>query len=269
MESDSHPDLPTSQLGMLAFEVCSLRTKMADDYDEDESINLEYFLTLGSKLAAWPESLPEEWDYQRIEDKRLRDDLYDNLYHVYPDFAIASIWNHYRCVYFMFNQALLEFLDHQERRSPFGFGLHPQTDRYRQRALSIIDELASDMCASVPFHLTGARSQPPPIAARSLILWPLYVVGLAKGRPAAQRRWVINQLVQIRQTAGLPLAMSMAQVLKGMGQSEAEDRRLFRDVSGEADEDNFQTWAHERSSISTVSSQSSETQASVSIVSTA
>lgn len=226
------PDSPVGRLGLLAFQLCNLRSFRAKTIDQNPSRMLDTILAMDGKLAAWPENLSKEWKYHSSDEvTQALEGSFEPQNHVYTDYWHALVWNTYRAVFIICNETLLEGLDCLEKLPPFT-ACHPtEIQWYRQRALGSINRLANDICASVPMHLTRSYSSPVPAAATSFVLWPLYIVGAIKNESAARQVWAIDRLEHIRDTVGLPLARSMAQLLKSKRTSQIDYTTLCKNLS--------------------------------------
>ena len=114
---------------------------------------LEYAISVDLLVAAWPESLPQEWMWDSAEHFELPASLPRNAYiykdrkDVYIDLWVASVWNTYRSARVKVQTIILDCID----------WLGPQFEQqWYWRAIyakMITQEMVDDLCASVPFAL--------------------------------------------------------------------------------------------------------------------
>ena len=244
------PDSPASQLSRLVSQFCNFRVLLKENAVADQSTIIAMILKIDMVLGAWPMQLSKDWDYAIIDTPEGSEGLYGRSYQVYADFWHAAIWNNYRSAHILLHETLLDQLDHVDGSNfPLVFGpAILQTHRYRSRAL--ISRLASDICASVPFHLTHPHPHPAPAGAMFFLLWPLFVAGAAVDVPDALRLWVIDRLEYIGSAAGIALATSLANVLRSAetpsprNQSIDPDPRHYGDIDEENDAEagDFKGW---------------------------
>lgn len=233
-EMTIQPDAPVNRLACLASRFCNLRVPLKDDAVTDQCTVIAMILELDAELAAWATQLPRGWEYAIIDTPDRTEGVYERSYHVYLDFWHATIWNNYRCVRILLNEMLLDKLDHLNisTYTPVFRSVTLQT--HRHRSCATVSRLVSDICASVPFHLTHAYLQPAPAAAGFFLLWPLYVVGAMVDVPDAPRLWVIDRLEYIRCTTGIAMAKSLANVLRRANDSSPSEQRI-----------NYNLWSYE------------------------
>jgi hypothetical protein len=96
--------------------------------------------------------------------------------------------------------------------------------------------MADDVCHSVPFHL-GHQSQIDveltlddvhvAIPGGYLLMWPLFLSGMLRTTPTAQKRWIASKLRHIGVRMGLRLAFSMSEKLVEMDNNSFSDSKVW------------------------------------------
>jgi hypothetical protein len=148
------PQSASSQLTAAASELVKLRqvwdnfALLPGPHDADE-INRIYSMAinLDTKLSAWKWALPPHWaPVQAINIPRsIREaGVFKNRCDCYTEMWIASTWNTYRELRIVVQKIILNCL-----RLPPDLG----TPERIQAAMSTIQAMATDICASVPFFL--------------------------------------------------------------------------------------------------------------------
>ena len=157
--------------------LCAPRSPEADKEVNDL---LEYAISIDLLVAAWPQSLPDDWAWQPADSFDLpahhqRDAfIYHDRSDTYLDLWVLSIWNQYRAARIKIQTIILDCVAY----------MGPAYDeQWYWRALyasMIAQEMADEICASVPFAL-GTKMFGGP-GDREGIEYP-YVVG---GQKASQ-----------------------------------------------------------------------------------
>lgn len=123
--------------------------------ESEQEVNdlLEYAISVDLFVAAWPESLPEDWkatpadgfDYPFNTSKSAF--VYNDRKDVYLDLWVQSIWNQYRSARIKVQTIILDCIAWLDM---------PYEHQWYWRAIyakMITQEMADDICASVPFAL--------------------------------------------------------------------------------------------------------------------
>ena len=260
------PDSPASRLSCLVSQFCNLRVLLKENAVTDQSTVIAMILKIDTELGAWPMQLSKDWDYAIIDTPDRTEGLYGRLYQVYADFWHAAIWNNYRSAHILLHETLLDQLDHVNgSTSPLVF--RPAIlQMHRHRSHALISRLASEICASVPFHLTHPHPHPAPAGAVFFLLWPLLVAGATVDVPDALRLWVIDRLEYIGSTTGTALATSLVNVLRSAetpsphNQSIDLNPRHYEDIDDEnvAEAGDSKGWKHYLNSWTIYSRRSSQ-----------
>lgn len=218
--------------------------------DSGREVNdlLEYAISVDLLVAAWPESLPAEWmltpadgfDYP-FGDAPKSAFVYNERNDVYVDLWVQSIWNQYRSARIKIQTIILDCITWLDM---------PYEHQWYWRAVyarMITQEMADDICASVPFALgtktlgepgdrdgieypyTGNQkaSEEHRRAASALGGWhllePMRATLRGIGLRDGQKEWLIEQMQRIRRIYAL-------QSSKGDGSpgQPIDDQQLFQ-----------------------------------------
>ena len=191
---------------------------MKDEYVSDSSEIISSMLGFETELAAWAMGLPLSWSYSTAIAADSTDEVFEGYFHIYQDIWTASIWNNYRCIRILVNEYILGYLT---RLTSATYPFMPSEHRIQhQQSRNVLSQLASDICASVPFHLGHAHiplqsslSEPPALGGY-VLLWPLYIAATMDGGSKATRLWIAQRLKSIGDTMGIQQALSFSSVLK-------------------------------------------------------
>ena len=124
-------------------------------HESEQEINdlLEYAISVDLLVAAWPEALPESWkarsadgfDYPLGSSKEAF--VYDDKKDIYIDLWVQSIWNQYRSARIKIQTIILDCI------AWLGETFDAQWYWRAVYAKMVTQEMADDICASVPFAL--------------------------------------------------------------------------------------------------------------------
>lgn len=176
---------------------------------------------LEAELVRWPIDLPHEWRscvYSLAKDNPWpKDFCYQDLVHSYTTHAHATAWNRYRATRLIVNsirtRALARLL-----QSPMDTG--PLIIE-QQCTENIMDPLARDICASVPFffskpYVSDVPSPPSLISTREssqvepkilpklavFLAWPMTVAVSTGGISAQYQQWLKKKLETVAASLG-------------------------------------------------------------------
>ncbi|KAI1614931.1 hypothetical protein EDD37DRAFT_402492 [Exophiala viscosa] len=134
--------------------------------DEVHTLREEMEL-LADEYAQWPQNQPREWSPKTVgfadADSITSSICWQGKVEGYFDLYVSAVWNSYRKARLLYLERVIHFEEHF-RQDARRFDVHP-TDlpRYHpskgiplQPLFSQIQELATDVAASVPFHLTNS-----------------------------------------------------------------------------------------------------------------
>jgi hypothetical protein len=118
------------------------------------------------------------------------------------------VWNSYRCVRLIIHEAIV--------KSILAHGSTEYQDLLHASILTL-REVVDDVCSSVPYllgctpqYMSPEYSVPPAMPGGYILVWPLFLAGMMRSTPRAQRDWIAGVLKHIGLSMGLKLAMSMA-----------------------------------------------------------
>lgn len=200
------------ELNNLAAEVDT--AELDNDLEENLRAFIEKALHVDANLTSWAMSLNPSWQYTVVEDdspSHLGNHTYFPTnygaeYHVYQDFNVASMWNHYRQTRIVVNEMIRTMslrLWEVDRA--------PECEQTILQSMAIVKQMASDICASVSYCFKYFRT----IFAASLrLLWPLFVAAKAMGTEPTTREWILLTLDRIGSTTGIQQAINMSQFIK-------------------------------------------------------
>jgi hypothetical protein len=170
-------------------------------------------------LAAWAVRVPATYEYI-TKASPSNPNTYEDYYHIYPNFWTASSWNNYRSIRILLNEILLI---HLNRVATLPSGPMEDFSAQREQAHLLLEQLCSELCASVPYFLgtVSIPSSQPASTRRSLggfqIMWPLFVCGSMTWTERPLRNWIIGQLESIGYTMGIQQAIPLAELMKRNG----------------------------------------------------
>ncbi|KAL8765194.1 MAG: hypothetical protein Q9209_007655 [Squamulea sp. 1 TL-2023] len=114
---------------------------------------LNYAGDVEARLSTWPDSVPFDWHWTRshtfdsLSSHESRLYVYNRRVDIYHDIWVASIWNSYRGTMLMIQYLTLQTLGmlNPPPLSPIAYKI--------VSAINKVQELADDICGSVPFNL--------------------------------------------------------------------------------------------------------------------
>ena len=221
-------ELPAHRLSVIVARISNLRAAVFTKVITDCSSIVLSFLSIEAALSEWVMLLPPQWTFTTVDTTTESGADYGRQRHVYEDIWIASVWNSYRCVRMLCNEEILGHL----RRLPSPPSLSTGADYSAQARMSrsILNQLASEICTSVTFHLGQPKVEDGRLLfqCRALygihLLWPLYIAGNVSETPRSRRSWVTDVLDGIGYSLGIRQASALAQMLRvGMDISTRND----------------------------------------------
>lgn len=181
----------------------------------DPSAVATALLPFDNELESWSNRIPMEWKpklYRRLQDdasQSIHEDL-DSQYEAYPDLWVASMWNNYRVVRILIHETIMSIT--------LKYGT-PEQKANLQPSVDLLREMTTQVCRSVAFHL-GTQQHRKSMASIDaipggyLLAWPLFLAGMLRTTPRAQRQWMASRMHHIAVTMGLRLAHSFAEALQ-------------------------------------------------------
>ena len=212
-------DIPGNRFSEIVIRLCNLRASIKDGLFVDEAEIINSVLAVDGDLAAWVRQIKVDWAYTAVKEMDKSEDTFEGQYHIYASFVNSSMWNNYRTIRILVNECLLYCLKRLPATSSFD---EDERNRLRLRSRTILDQMASDICASVPYlfdigDVSNSRSPLAP-ARRSAggfsLLWPLYTAASMEGARRTMSFWIIRQLEKIGHGLGIQQALALARVLR-------------------------------------------------------
>lgn len=172
---------------------------------------------LDFELAQWSHSVPDFWLPLIVHSPQGESLI------TYQRIAMVAIWNYYRAIRIVLQRLVLEL--HRNLASFVGTS---SGDAFQDdpEAISVIHEMITDICRSIPFALGDVDSRGNPISSAEgkpqirafhgyTLLWPLWYVlscGLATPEQAQQIRSVLSR---VGSALGIKLALILAEAPSG------------------------------------------------------
>lgn len=182
-------------------------------------------IVLDLRYEGWSEATYESCSYYRLRMYSTRADVSDGasyripqktLPHVYYDIWVGLVWNLYRSYRLHLHEILLHGLDLLQSYPPASelcIDLHATRDQSK----SIIYNLLSDICDSVPFCLDDIDSNGKIVKsarriplAGYLLIWPLYLASVSLEPGSISNRWILEKLEYISRVMGMQKAGKLA-----------------------------------------------------------
>ncbi|KAH8705620.1 hypothetical protein BGW36DRAFT_354018 [Talaromyces proteolyticus] len=167
---------------------------------------------LDSDLKRWTDCTPVHWIFSRKKDNSwVYEYAYDGRCDVYYDLQVASAWNTYRRTRLVLLECIIRIVRSLRKLGEDDCGA------YENKAISLMIDLATDVCASVPFHLgtlspadediiypsqeddegDAIHRQVAPIHGWFLIVLPISRLMQTSFLPPGQYAWIVSQYHRI------------------------------------------------------------------------
>ena len=181
-------------------------------------------LSLDGQLVQWASERSSHWDHTLVFDSTQSDTIYDDSYAIYQNYWISGTWNIQRMSRVSVQEAVIIQLDKmllttQTQTQPTSIELKDLFIQ-RTRALAVIYEMSSEICASVPYLLGHDKSyveqltNPAPAACGYFLIPSLFLAGSTMGVPNSMRIYVLGRLRYIGFRLGIQQAVLLAGILE-------------------------------------------------------
>lgn len=217
----------SNSLIIIIGKLSNLRADIKANVLTNEQEILSAASIIEAELIAWLAALPPDFTYE-VQTRNPYDFLfqercrglapYDDQYHVYPSLFICNMWNQYRSARIIVSEIRLsQILQLSDASS-----LRSLSDEFRlqcQALQTTIRRLAVDVTRSVPYHLCAHLDFPPNCPPPEsylgglMLLWPLFLAGVAERRGHPLRRWVMECYKMIGNTMGLDQALALVDIV--------------------------------------------------------
>ncbi|KAI4167711.1 MAG: hypothetical protein LQ343_006991 [Gyalolechia ehrenbergii] len=221
----------------LMVEFASLRQDIQKGVLSDDEAMLA-LINLDAKFVRLGLQVPPAWQYKTVQVGAKSNHHYEPFHLIHPAEHVAQMWNTLRLTRILLNELIsYRSSDCQRKQSA-----NPELVAIHQCATKAINEMASDICASLPQyiddpplsfaeafandgaeifnskteHRTAPLGQPDP--TRHLpcyrLIFPLFVAAQSTAVPPSLWKWVIKQLRFIAAYHAIENAMSVANILE-------------------------------------------------------
>ncbi|KAL8942556.1 MAG: hypothetical protein Q9216_001600 [Gyalolechia sp. 2 TL-2023] len=226
----------------LMIEFAGLRQDIQNGLLSDNEAILS-LVNLDAKFVRLGLEAAPPWQYKTVQVGAKSSHHYESFHHIHPAENVAQMWNTLRLTRILLNELIaVRSSDDQKKRVAT-----LELDAIHQCAIRAINEMASDICASLPPYIKdlpisfteavvndGAEivnpetGNPPapfrqPDPTRRLpcyrFIFPLFVAAQSAAVPRSLREWVIEQLRSMAVFYAIENAMSVADILES-GQNE-------------------------------------------------
>lgn len=214
--------------------ICGKLANLRADIDAKVIVDFTEIISsayaIEAELVAWLAALPSRFLYTTVENARIDTEFrdrcrgllpYRNRYHIYRSFWACNIWNQYRSARIMANQYILGYTKALARGKPTS-SLPGDLQTQLRAVRSTIQQLAADICASIPYHfgvgdvensLPGESPQTESFIGGFVLLWPLYLAGATEGKNHPLRKWVTECLQLVGHSMGIDQALALVDIL--------------------------------------------------------
>jgi hypothetical protein len=208
-------------------------------------------LAYDAELSEWAHKLPLNWLYKR-ETSAPMTESFESEFHVYPAIWMANEWNYYRMARMIIHENVLDLLETLSMdQSTVGI-TYPEPDAAQAGiSFSILAQLASDICASVPFLLEHsnlsidshnpirwntvlqpAKKSPVlpfiEISAAFTLIWPFEVATSSRVASKEMCEWAACIMDRIERCAGVGQALAVATSIRNRLESRTNNSFLVQ-----------------------------------------
>ena len=207
-------EFPACKLAHILFNFVSLRASVRGGELEDPVSILQMLCLIEGDLSDWLECLPAHWTFTTERTAGKSANIFGGQHHTYQNIWISRIWSHFRWTRLMVHEGIQNKFS-QLPNTGASDSLSLQT-----QSLTILRQMATDICVSVPYHLCVHATQPdnsvprPEIMGSFDLLWPLTVVASSKYVSEEMRTWVMQLVEGIGHTMGVKHAFELAALAK-------------------------------------------------------
>jgi hypothetical protein len=141
--------------------------------------------TMDRYYVSFTNRLPPVWHYLKTSLEKPRPDVYGEFIHQYPSHRTAQLWNSCRMVRILLNETIYSYAAYLPT-------VARQTTQ--QEAVDNIEEMATQICASIPQFASQLEGSTSIKASNASLLWPLSAVRGASLASEDVRTYAINRL---------------------------------------------------------------------------
>ncbi|KAL8939315.1 MAG: hypothetical protein Q9211_002795 [Gyalolechia sp. 1 TL-2023] len=221
----------------LMIEFASLRQDIQKRVLSDSEAIVS-LINLDAKFVRLGLEVPSAWQYRTVHVGVKSSHHYESFHHIHPAEHVAQMWNTLRLTRILLNE-LISYRSSKAQRKQVA---NPELVAIHQCATRAINEMASDICASLPQYIedppssfaeafandgaeiisskteyrTAPLGQPDP--TRQLpcyrLIFPLFVAAQSTAVAPSLWKWVIKQLRFMAAYHAIENAMSVANILE-------------------------------------------------------
>jgi hypothetical protein len=223
MQYETPEHQTTSCMSFVVGRFCALRNKVheCNDYREFSAIVAEG-LEIDEQFIEWAAQTTLGFQYTQITLSEPHHEVFSNYYYIHKDIFVASAWNNWRSLRIILHGMLVT---HILRLCEL---LANSTDDHNKELFatyrdqlaisrSVIEDMALDICASIPFFFNFHKQdlhdmwvRPPAQAfGGTMLMWPLYTAGVAARVSQEMRCWIAGRLRFIADSMGIRHAAAL------------------------------------------------------------
>ncbi|KAL4992322.1 hypothetical protein BDW68DRAFT_97667 [Aspergillus falconensis] len=186
-------------------------------------------LKLDTELSAWAASVESSRRYTVVNIPESVDarngnstfrHVYGSHYHVYPDTVVSAWWNDYRFVRLLLLEIICWLAGHLTSKEGIDATARSEYRQTVAQCKMLSQQLAEDICASVPYHLGATEVSPyedwscTRTGAVIRLIWPLFIAAECDGAAPRMTVWVADTLLRIGYGIGIRQALVMSNLLR-------------------------------------------------------
>ncbi len=231
---ETEAEIWTGRLTRIGIRFCNARALMThDDFtihgDEQlDQLVISEFLSIDSEFETWARNCTEDFQYTVVNVEQPHEFSFLNYIYSYHSMFFATIWNNYRAMRMhlngMLSLRLSQMLDVQLSDTDLDDDSSSQRESQLLKCQMIQNQLASEVCASVPYCLgiDSLQGSPPKKKLGDLspgaingqrIMLPLYLAGVVVNKTNPMRLWIIKTLVKVADLTGFQQTAFLSQDL--------------------------------------------------------
>lgn len=212
-----------NHLAEVVVKFCNCRADLGTTDLPGDATNSEMgisdLIAIDTELSDWAQAYIHFQPFHVVSLLEPSDLVLGGYYHTYNSIFGATIWNSYRNIRLGLNSVLkprLLVLHTKACDEIEAMAIHRQIES----CILVLSELASDVCASVPFFFSRARKVDhhlPELSdiSGSLLVWPMYAAGIARENVNDPVRvWIAQMLHIIAAATGFEQATRTALILE-------------------------------------------------------
>lgn len=227
---------PSWRLSEILIRICELQVSAKDGPTAHLYEIVNGALDVDNELSTLSKDLPMGWEYKTVVSLADPDLVYAGTYHIYPDLWVAHLWNSIRAYRITLHQIIHAQIGPIRNASPSTSII--MNESQEEMSWAVIQEMSSEICATIPQYAGYVSTLSPPIANNSnspppskrsralldtapipdaaftyFLLWQLLKAGEA-ATSSSQREWLIHRLQYLGSATGIYQAFAAGNILK-------------------------------------------------------